>query len=470
MKKALARLIEEASSRIPDDCITVEPTMLAEYGQDWTRIYAPQPLALARPRDRVQVATLLQLCSKYNIPVVPSGGRTGLSGGAVAHAAEMVLSLDRMNRIDPVRPASLTVRVEAGAITSAVHSHCEEHGLTWPVDFASAGSSTIGGNIATNAGGIHVVRYGSTRQWVLGIEAVTMAGELLDLRGGLEKDNSGYDLCQLLIGSEGTLAVVTAATLKLAVVPRSRSVAVLAVANLDKALDVLASARRVPGAYLHAFEFFTQRCLDVVLSRRGRTSPLSSAGDAYLLVEMTSPILDGARLPLESWVAEELDADRILDGVLSQSDRQAQELWQLREEISESVSEGHSVHKNDVAVPVDRVPEFARSIETALARSYPDFEVFIYGHVGDGNLHLNIRKPAAMAEAEFRDRCHAVDQETYALVAQYSGSVSAEHGIGLLKKHALPLSRSPAELALFRGIKAAFDPKGLLNPGKIFDP
>ncbi|MGZ3477665.1 MAG: FAD-binding oxidoreductase, partial [Polyangiales bacterium] len=252
--------LERVAREFPADFLSRDPGDLAEYGKDWTRVFTPAPLAIAFPRTTEEVSRLMKICSELEIAVVPSGGRTGLAGGAVAAKGEVVLSLARMRRIDPVELLGATVRVQAGAVTEAVHHHCEEHGLTWPVDFASKGSSTVGGNIATNAGGVKVIRYGLTRHWVLGLQVVLASGEILELNGALEKNNTGADLRQLFIGSEGTLGVITEATLKLTRVPTKLDVMLFAVPDLAGVLRLFREARTGPFT-ISAYEFFTDKCL-----------------------------------------------------------------------------------------------------------------------------------------------------------------------------------------------------------------
>ncbi|MCA9679357.1 MAG: FAD-binding oxidoreductase [Kofleriaceae bacterium] len=448
--------------RLGDDRISVDPADLATYGRDWTKVYAPAPAAVAWPRSTDEVAAILRACDAAGVRVVPSGGRTGLAGGAVARDGELVLSLERMRRIDPVDVVGATVRVQAGAITAEVHERCAAHGLTWPVDFASKGSSQIGGNIATNAGGVKVIRYGLTRQWVLGLQVVLIDGTVLELGGALEKNNTGVDLRQLFIGSEGTLGVITEATLKLAPRPRRLDVMVFAVDGLAGVLRLFRDVRHSE-LTLAAFEFFTQRSLDRLLRHRALRSPFDQPSDAYVLVEVE----DAEREDVEAWVASVFERDLAIDGVLAQSATQAAELWQLREGISESLSATGMPHKNDIALPVAALEAFCAELDAVFAARYPGWEICLFGHIGDGNLHVNWMKPDDMSKDEFLARVHDADRDMFELVKTHRGSVSAEHGIGLLKREWLGYSRSPDEIAMMRAIKAALDPRGLLNPGKV---
>jgi FAD/FMN-containing dehydrogenase len=465
----LARIRES----IRTDLVSQEASDLAEYGRDWTRVVAPAPSAIAFPRSTEEVSKLLAICNEAGVAVVPSGGRTGLAGGAVAARGEIVLSLSRMRRMDEVDALGGTVRVQAGAVTEAVHQHCALLGYTWPVDFASKGSSTIGGNIATNAGGVKVIRYGLTRQWVLGLEVVLASGEVLEIGGALEKNNTGLDLRQLFIGSEGTLGVVTEATLKLARLPGALAVMLLGVADVASVLKLFREARSAPFT-LAAYEFFSQKCLDRVLSHRKLRPPIGEPCSYYVLIEAEgdgSTEADTARLreKLEPWIAGVFDAGIAKDGTLAQHGGEARDLWALREGISESLSATGLPHKNDVALPIAQLDAFCNELDDVFVERYPGWEICLFGHVGDGNLHINVMKPDDLDRAEFFAKTKEADRDLFALVQRHHGSISAEHGIGLLKKPFLSYSRSEAEMAVMREVKRALDPRGTLNPGKVID-
>ncbi|MEM6862617.1 MAG: FAD-binding oxidoreductase [Myxococcota bacterium] len=446
--------------------LRTEASELETYGRDWTKVHTPDPSAVVFPRSTEEVARFMALAHREGWAVVPSGGRTGLAGGAVACRGEVVLSTDRIRQLGEVDSVAQVVEVGAGAVTAAVHEHTGALGLTWPVEMASAGSSHIGGNISTNAGGIRVVRYGLTRNWVLGLDVVTAEGEVLRLNGALEKNNTGIDLRQLFIGSEGTLGVITGATLKLTSVPGPTRVAVLAVGGLADALRLFRSAREAKGFDLMAFEFLTERCVEIVESHGAAQSPFEQRSPAYVLVELEDVGEgDGA----DAWLEHVFGRGLVSDGVLAESGKQSRELWALRENISESLSKAGFLHKNDVSLPVSRLPDFVSELEEVLARRYPDFGVYLFGHVGDGNVHINIMKPEAWSKEDFLAACNQTDEVLFEQVKAYAGSISAEHGIGLLKKPFLGFSRTPAELELFRRIKRSLDPRGLLNPGKVFD-
>ena len=368
--------------------------------------------------------------------------------------------------MDPVDVLGATVRVQAGAVTQAVHEHCAEHGLTWPVDFASKGSSHVGGNIATNAGGVKVIRYGLTRNWVLGLEVVLANGTVLELNGALEKNNTGADLRQLFIGSEGTLGVITEATLKLARVPGALDVFLFAVSDLAGVLRLFREARTGPFSIM-AYEFFTDACLARLMRHRKVRAPFEAPSSHYVLLEVERSGADEAAL--ESWTTSLFERGLVADGTLAQHSAQAAELWALREGISESLSATGLPHKNDVALPIASLEAFCAELGALFASRYAGWEICLFGHIGDGNLHVNVMKPDALDKAEFLRRTKEADHDMFALVKKHRGSISAEHGIGLLKKDYLAYSRAPEEIALLRAIKKTLDPNGILNPGKILD-
>ena len=355
---------------------------------------------------------------------------------------------------------------EAGAITESIHEHCEPHGLTWPVDFASKGSSQVGGNIATNAGGVKVIRYGLTRNWVLGLTVVLMSGEVLCLNGSLEKNNTGIDLRQLFIGTEGILGVITEATLKLSPVQKESDVFFFALENLTAVFDLFEATRK-SGFLVNAYECLSSDCLSVVLQNRNLSSPFAGEHAQYVLLEVERPETDSAKAKLESWLETLFERGLVQDAVLAQSPKEAQNLWAMREGISESLANKGLLHKHDIALPINRLHDFIQNWTRDLDQNYPGLKPYIFGHIGDGNLHVNLMKPERMPVLEFRTLCSKADENLFAWIQKYEGSVSAEHGIGLLKKHLLRYSRTEKEIALMKSMKQLFDPKGLLNPGKI---
>jgi FAD/FMN-containing dehydrogenase len=437
-----------------------EPDVLTQWGCDWTRSFEVAPSAVVFVESLEEVSALVRLANEDGFALVPSGGRTGLSGGAVASNGEVVVSFDRMNRILDFDAADRLVTCQAGVVTAALQAYALEQGLFYPVDFASSGSSQIGGNIATNAGGIKVIRYGLTRDWVAGLKVVTGTGEVLDCNRGLVKNATGYDLRHLFIGSEGTLGLVVEAQMRLARMPEQQQVMVLGVTEFSDILKVLALFQ---GAVtLSAFEFFSEMALTKVLAHRELRRPFEAPAPFYALLEFDAPDLEAAMAAFEQTVAE----GWVTDGVLSQSEAQAADLWQLREGISESIS-AYTPYKNDLSVRISMMPEFIREVDTLVSESYPDFEVCWYGHIGDGNLHLNILKPESLSLDDFYARCHAISPRIFDEVRIRSGSISAEHGVGLLKRDFLDFTRAEADLALMRKLKAVFDPNQIMNPGKL---
>ena len=437
----------------------------AAYGRDWTRVYEPDPLAVVLPGSVEEVQAIVRLAAARGVAIVPSGGRTGLSGGAVASRGELVVALDRLNRIGDFSATDRTVNCQAGVLTADLQAFAEERGLFYPVDFASSGSSQIGGNIATNAGGIKVIRHGMTRDWVAGLRLVTGSGELLDLNRGLIKNNAGYDLRHLVIGAEGTLGIVVDATLRLSRPPRDPAVLVLGAPSMAAVMEILDTYQAEID--LSAFEFFSRAALEKVVAHQGLPPPFATPAAYYALLEIEQ---DGdAVMELAMALFERcVESGCVVDGTVSQSLGQARALWRLREDISETIARW-TPYKNDISTVVSRVPDCLAEVQATVAREYPDFEVLWYGHIGDGNLHLNILKPDSLDAEAFQRRCSGVSEQVFGIVQRHGGSISAEHGVGLLKKDYLHFSRSELEVQLMRQIKAAFDPLGIMNPGKIFD-
>ncbi|MBV1877157.1 MAG: FAD-binding oxidoreductase [Pseudomonadales bacterium] len=444
--------------------VYTDPEDLKFYGCDWTRQFSPAPLAIALPKNIAEVLALVKFAYAERVALVPSGGRTGLSGAAVATNGEVVVAFDLMNQIIDFNPKDRQLVCQAGVITQSIHSYAADQGLFYPVDFASSGSSQIGGNISTNAGGIKVIRYGLTRQWVAGLKVVTGEGKLLDLNKGLVKNATGYDLRQLFIGAEGTLGLIVEATIQLIRPSNDLHVMVLGLAEFTGIMAVLQLFQQKID--LTAFEFFSDNALDYVTRHNKISRPFAEPTAYYVLLEFESVAdhqLNQALALFETAVEDGL----IVDGVLSQNQTQAQNLWKLREYISESISP-YTPYKNDISVKISRVPLLIEEVDQLVTEHYPDFEIVWFGHIGDGNVHLNILKPDTMAKEDFFARCKKVSQWVFELVEKHDGSISAEHGVGLLKKHGLGYSRSDAEIGYMKALKAVFDPANILNPGKIF--
>lgn len=423
------------------------------------------PTAVVLPGCTDEVAAIVRLANQRQFALVPSGGRTGLSGGACACNGELVVAMDRMNRILAFDAPGRSVTCQAGVVTAQLQHYAAERGLYYPVDFAASGSSQIGGNVSTNAGGIKVIRYGMTRNQVLGLQVVTGAGQVLQLNAGLVKNNTGYDLRQLFIGAEGTLGIVTEVTVGLTRPPGDLRVMLLAVPGFEALMEVLQYFRGQLD--LTAFEFFSDAALVKVTANAGLVRPLGCTAPMYALLEFecdSDARLSQALAAFEHCVTE----GWVQDGTLSQDSRQAAALWRLREDISSTLSRW-TPYKNDLSVTVSRVPQFLAEVTALVDAGYPGWESISYGHIGDGNVHLNVLKPEGMPRDEFSAHCASVSEGIFRIVRRFEGSVSAEHGIGLLKKPYLGYTRSADEIALMKQVRSVFDPNGVMNPGKIFD-
>ncbi len=436
---------------------------LRHYGRDWTRFWTPKPEAIAFPKSTEEVVELVRWARQTGRRLVPSGGRTGLSGGAVAMDGEIVVSLEKMRALIEIDPVEPSLSAQAGMPVGELQRLAADRGLYYPVDWAAADSSQLGGSIATNAGGIRVLRYGMTRDWVRGMTVVTGTGEVLELNRGLVKNNTGLDLRHLMIGSEGVLGIVTEATVGLVQPPPEQSVLLLGFTGLETIMPAFAQLRA--GLTLSAFEFFDRRSVHHVASQTGETFPLDDDCPYYAVVEFDDPeqsSQDAALSVFESLV----EAGQVADGTVSQSGAQVSELWRWREAISEAISE-RTPYKNDLSVRVSRVPEFLNALDELVGQHYPDFEVVWFGHIGDGNLHMNVLRPQQWSVEDFHEAGRKLSPRVFELVRKFEGSVSAEHGVGLLKRDDLHYSRSAAEVELMLGIKRLFDPDGVLNPGKV---
>lgn len=458
-------LIEHLAAIVGADKVRTDADSLNTFGKDWTKVWPPAPSAIVFPKTTEQVRDLVLLANEHKISLVPSGGRTGLSAGAMATNGEVVVAFDHMNQIQDFNAMDRTVKCGAGVITQQLQEYAEQQNLFYPVDFASSGSSQIGGNISTNAGGIKVIRWGMTRDWVAGLTVVTGKGDILRLNKDLLKNNTGYDLRQLFIGGEGTLGFITEATMRLARPPKNLTVLVLAIPELDDVMSVLHQFQNAMS--LTAFEFFSDKAMRKVLAHNDLPEPFEGSAEFYALIEfeaITEGDLDLAMAEFEHCMEE----GWVVDGVISQSETQAANLWRLREGISETISQW-TPYKNDISVVTSKVPPFLRDIDEVVTREYPDFEIIWFGHIGDGNLHLNILKPDGLAKEEFFERCNKVSTWVMEIVEKYDGSISAEHGVGLTKKAYLKYSRSAEEIAYMKAIKQVFDPNNVVNPGKLLD-
>lgn len=448
---------------LAQDQIKTDEESLKYWGKDWTTYFDIKASAILFPRSADDVLKIVKWARKNKISLVPSGGRTGLSGSAVATQGEVVVSFDQMNKIKDFSAVDQTVVIEPGVVTESLQEYAHTQGLFYPVDFAATGSSQMGGNISTNAGGIKVVRYGLTRDWVVGLKVVTGAGELLELNNGLVKNATGYDLRHLFIGAEGTLGFIVEATIRLAPAPPPMKVLVMAVSELDAVMKIFAQFKTKTS--LVAFEMFSDKALAKVLENTGLPAPLETQSPFYVLAEVETRTEHDEEHALG--VFEKcLEEGWVMDGVISQSDVQATTFWRYREDISESLAK-YSPYKNDIAVTISKVPNFMQDLDRILSSAYPTWEVVWFGHIGDGNLHINILRPEGMSKEEFVKECRKVDVMVFDAVKKNQGSISAEHGVGMTKRSFLNYTRSEAEIQLMRGIKKVFDPDGIMNPGKV---
>ena len=458
-------VIEKLRGIVGDQRVLTDDVSFQQYGVDRTTVWQPVPGVVVLPSSTEEVQAIVQLANTENLAIVPSGGRTGLSGGAVATNGEIVLVMDRMNKVVDFNEVDRTVTVEAGMITQQLQAFAEDKGLFYPVDFASAGSSQIGGNIATNAGGINVIRYGMTRDWVMGLKVVDGSGNIMELNHGLVKNNTGLDFRHLFIGSEGVLGVITEASMRLTRKAPELSVLVLGVTDFPSIMGVLKTFNE--GIDLTAFEFFSHNGMEKVIAHSEVPAPFETVSPFYVLIEFeqsSEADLERAMELFETCMEE----GWVEDGAISQSLSQAENLWKLREDLSETLSQWKP-YKNDISVSVSKMPAFIEKVDALVAEEYPDFEIVWFGHIGDGNIHLNILKPDDLTVEVFTERCCGVSQQVAALIQSFNGSVSAEHGVGLLKKDYLSYTRTETELQLMRQIKKVFDPKGIMNPCKLID-
>lgn len=450
------RLVRDLSAAVGAGHVLTEPDLMASYTTDWTRRYRGTATCVVRPGSAAEAADVLRVCARHQVPVVPQGGNTGLVGGSVPSGDGVVLSTRRLRRLDPVDTLAAQVTAGAGVPIAELRAHAAAAGLEYGVDLASRDSATVGGTIATNAGGIHTIRYGGTRAQLLGVEAVLADGRVISRLGGVPADNTGYDLAQLVAGSEGTLAVVTAARLRLWP-PEPHAVTLLAgLAGIEEAIAALAEIRsRVPG--VRVAEYFEAAGLDLVRAHTGLPAPLPRAYPSYLLVVAGGP-------PDH---AERLAGIGLLDDAAVAVDQAGSAaLRAYRERHTESISAAGIPHKLDIAVPVTQLPAFRAALGDAVraaapaASSGPEPRAIVFGHIGAGNLHVNVLGPGPDDDS--------ADEAVLKLAAAHGGTISAEHGIGRAKVPWLGLDRSPAEIAAMRAVKTALDPSGLLNPGVLF--
>lgn len=458
-------MIQKLQVLLKPDQVSTAADTLNTYGKDWSIYFPANASAVVFPESHEDVVCIVKWAREHKVSLVPSGGRTGLSSAATAPAQEVIVSFDRMNQILSFNEFDLVVTLQPGVVTEVLQNFAKDKGYYFPIDFAAKGSSQVGGNIATNAGGVKVVKYGLTRPWVAGLKVVTGAGETLYLNKALKKNATGYDLRQLFIGSEGTLGFITEIEMLLAPAAPECKVLILGIEHLENALAVYREFNKLFS--VTACEFFSQQALEKVLHHHAKLSaPFETQTPYYLLLELEDTASD-TESRLETAFTNTMEQGWVVDGVISQNSQQAENFWALREYISESLTP-ESPYKNDVAVRISRVPEFVKKMQELLQKEYPGFQVIWFGHIGDGNVHINILKPKDMDKQDFIQRCKKTDALLYEQIGTFEGSISAEHGVGLAKKQFLHCTRSPEEIEIMRQIKKIFDPDNIMNPGKIF--
>ena len=440
-------------------------TWVAPHLQEWRGKYQGTSSLLLKPDSTETVSKILSICNETRTAIVPQGGNTGLVGGQIPFNNEIILSLSRLNRIRDVDASGMNMIAEAGATLAAVQDAAAKTDRLFPLSIASEGSATIGGNVSTNAGGVHVLHYGNTRDLVLGVEAVLADGRVLDMLRTLRKDNTGYDLKQLFIGAEGTLGIVTAVALKLFPQPAERVTALIAVRDPQAAVNLLSYLQAATGGAMSAFELMPRLGLEFVLAHIPQTAdPLAKPSPWYVLAEASG----GANSHLEDALESALSSSGLVtDAVIAQSDTQRAALWKLREGMSEAQKpEGGSI-KHDVSVPINSIPAFLKEGIAAVEKLAPGVRPVPFGHLGDGNIHFNFTVPKNGDNAAFLARWNEIQDTVHDIVKRYHGSISAEHGLGIMKVHEIERYKSAAELDVMRALKRTLDPNNILNPGKV---
>lgn len=469
-----AAVLDRIRAVVGDRGVITDAGEMAPLLKSWRDNWLGSVPMVVRPADTAELAEVMRICAETGTPVVPQGGNTGLTGGSQPHDddSEIILSTSRMNRILEVDIDNDTMTVEAGCILADIQRAADEHDRLFPLSLAAEGSCQIGGNLSTNAGGTQVLRYGNARALVLGLEVVLADGRVWDGLKGLRKDNTGYDLKQLFIGSEGTLGIITKAVLKLHPKPTDRVTAFVAVPDPHAAVRLLARARGLVGEQVTTFELIQRYCLDIAARHVADVvDPLDGRHPWYVLVEFTGQGAPGTlREPVEQLLADGMEAGEVTDGTIAGSDAQAAALWRIRESVPEAQNhEGVSL-KHDVSVPLSRIATFITRASEALAGRYPGIRICAFGHIGDGNIHFNPAEPEGSAPGAFKREQAAVNRIVHDLIAELGGSISAEHGVGRLRMDEIRHYKSAVEMDLMATLKQALDPRGILNPGKLVIP
>jgi FAD/FMN-containing dehydrogenase len=467
-------LLERIAAVVGQQGLLTEPADLKPYVEDWRGIFHGRAIAAVRPANTDQIAAIVKLCADTRTAIVPQGGNTGMCGAATPHAAgnEIVLSLSRMNRILEVDALNNTMTVEAGCVLANIQQAADDADRLFPLSLGAEGSCQIGGNLSTNAGGVNVLRYGNTRDLVLGLEVVLADGSVWNGLRALRKDNTGYDLKQLFVGAEGTLGIITGAVLKLFPKPATAVTTWTAVPHPEAALELLALLRQHCGDRVTAFELISRNCLDLVLRHiPGTRDPLPQPHDWYVLAELSdSRAGDGLRAELEDALGRAMEARLTTDAIIADNQTQSRALWRVRETIPEAArGEARMLYRHDISVAVSRIPAFIREARAALLGRFPGANIICFGHLGDGNLHYNTFVPGRLrSDAQARE-ANDVTTLVYDVVQRYGGSFSAEHGVGLAKLEDMVRYKSPVELALMHTLKRTLDPHNIMNPGKVLE-
>jgi FAD/FMN-containing dehydrogenase len=463
--------LEQIEAIVGPQGLVTDPIEAQSYLADWRGAYSGVARLIVRPSNTEQVSAVMTLCARAGIAVVPQGGNTGLCGGSIPDSSgdQVVMSLTRMNRVIEVDPLNDTITVEAGVVLQRIQDVALEVNRFFPLSLGAQGSCTVGGNLATNAGGTAVLRYGNMRELTLGIEVVLPDGRIWNGLRGLRKDNTGYDLKQLFIGAEGTLGIITAAVLRLYPQPKAVATAWVAIPSTHAAIDLIRLVQSQCGDRLTGFELMSRVSVEFVAQHiPGCKDVFANAYPWYVLMELSDTRADtNLSEMLEQSLAQAFETGHVLDAVVAASKAQVNALWALREGISEAQNhEGPSL-KHDISIAVTQIPDFIATVGQRLAQIVPDLRLVTYGHVGDGNLHYNVSKPIELDSDRFKARADELTEAIYQTTAEFNGSISAEHGLGVAKRDAARRYKAPLELELMQQLKRAIDPNGLMNPGKV---
>lgn len=463
--------LEQCRANIGSDYVYDSKADKQPYLTDWSKRFSGDAVAVLKPKNVTEVAAIVSLCNLHQLSIVPQGGNTGLCGGATPSSdyQSVVICTSRLNQIHEVNLENSTITLDSGVVLASAQEAAKQSGKLFPLSLASEGSCTIGGNLSTNAGGVQVLRYGNMRDLTLGLEVVTPSGEIFHGLRGLRKDNTGYSLKDIYIGSEGTLGIITAATLKLFTMPRSKATALVALSDISSSIQLIELVNRHCSADLTAFELISSRALSLVSGDEKKLSGLVNGKSPWTVLIELSSMEDEEKTSteLESLLEKAFEIALINDAVLSKSLEQAKELWKIREGIPEAQLSLGTIIKHDISLPISELAKFVKSTETKLQNFWPHLQTIIFGHIGDGNLHYNIAPLSLGFSEDLEKRRKDINQLVHDEVYQYSGSFSAEHGIGQLKLEELTTRKSIVEMELMRSIKRALDPNGIMNPGKV---